>query len=146
MPTLKMLPLDLIQKPPFFKGSKEDMDYFKLEEVPEHFQLVGSDGRFLADGVVWFEVGGKGYRRKPDSNSDFDEVKQFKYELEHGEEHLLRADEEAAIRRLLVLTKDAKVKKVLSKKIKKHEVISSVRNSRKQIRLYFMRKEKGQQC
>ena len=146
MPKLKMLPLDLIQRPPFFNGSKEDKDYYKLEEVPEHFKLVSRDGSFLADGVVWFEVSGKGYRRKPDSNSDFDEVKQFKYELEHGEEHLLRADEEAAIRRLLVLTKDSKVKKVLSKKIKKHEVISSVRNSRKQIRLYFMRKEKGQQC
>lgn len=146
MPKLKMLPLDMIQKPPFFDGSEDDLDYYKLEEVPEHFKLVGRDGRFLADGVVWFEVGGKGYRRKPDSNSDFDEAKQFKYELEHGEEHLLRADEEAAIRRLLDLTKDSKVRKLLNKKLEKHGVVTSVRNNRKQINLFFMRKKKAKQC
>lgn len=126
MPKLKMLPLDWWQKPPHFdKDDPEDLTYHNLEELPKS-DLIGVDGRFCLGKKVWFEVDGKGFKRV---NSSIDESKFFNYELTANSERILREDEALLTRKLLDITSDSKLKKILRARLEAHDAAIQTRRS-----------------
>ena len=121
MATLKVLPLDFWMNPNSFFWDEDE-----YEKVPESFNLIGRDGFYCRDGQAWFEVGGIGYLFTI-SNSVEKGVSHFKYSLRINDELILPEREVKAMTEILKISRDAAVKKAISKRLRDHNYAYSSR-------------------
>lgn len=130
MSNLKVLPLENWQQ-----QDHEDLIEFN-REVPDNFQLIGRDGYYCYYDTVWFEYNGRGYfahsrMKNPKSH--------FVFDLKINDELILPEREAQAIRNVLKTSRDPKVKKVLWKRINRHDQAVSLRAVYRNACLFSMR-------
>lgn len=133
MSTLKVLPLDFWMNPNSFFWDESE-----YEKVPESFELIGRNGFYCRDGQAWFEVDGIGYLFTI-SNSIEKGVSHFKYCLRMNDELILPDREVNAMTEILKVSRDAAVKKAISKRLGEHIVAYQLRQTRRNARMTRIR-------
>lgn len=108
----------------------DEQPFEKPDPVPENFPLIGRDGFYCRGEDVWWEYKGKGYlygrtlKCRPD----------FVYDLTVNDEAILMKREANAMKIILKTTRDATVRKTVSKRLRLHEEAVYLRNIKRGIR------------
>lgn len=108
----------------------DEQPFEKPDPVPENFTLIGRDGFYCRGEDVWWEYKGKGYlygrtlKCRPD----------FVYDLTVNDEAILMKREANAMKTILKTTRDATVRKTVSKRLRLHEEAVYLRNIKRGIR------------
>lgn len=108
----------------------DEQPFERPDPVPENFPLIGRDGFYCRGEDVWWEYKGKGYlygrtlKCRPD----------FVYDLTVNDEAILMKREANAMKIILKTTRDATVRKTVSKRLRLHEEAVYLRNIKRGIR------------
>jgi hypothetical protein len=121
MPKLKVKPLEW-----YMERDHEDLieDFTPLSE---DYLLLGRDGFYCLNDLVWFEVNGVGYHAYNFSLSKHRE--HFCYTLTVNDEAILPEREARAIEEVLKTSRDASVKKALRARLHLHNQAWHLRNT-----------------
>ena len=126
MPTLKVKPLEW-----YMQEDAEGLAEQGYTQTHDTFPLIGRDGYYCCDDNVWFEVDGKGYDAYP-RTCRAKAREYFCYSLTHNDEAILTSREENAMREVLKITRDAAVRRVITKRLQLHTESLSLRETVRQ--------------